>query len=189
MSLSTRYAEYVIFAIIISTYAALTFFSQLVPYKVPATTDKFLIVDGNIDYLYDLVIRLDHMLEVIYFGFLIALLTLGLCYGQLQRRATYLEQVVNVLAQTAMVTGVSRVVGIAADQHPAYGTVDEKENDAAATLDSLVQRIEHLETLRAVDMMRIATLELNAIHAQQSGVQGECAVLPPYHEDSAQPDL
>lgn len=183
--MSAKYAEYAIFAIIIGTYAALTYVSQLVPYKVPATTDKFLILDGNIDYLYDLVIRLDHMLEVIYFGFLIALLALGICYGQLQRRTVHLEQVFTALVQTVVVARVFENSDTAAEEHPAYGTIDEKRGDRAVTQDDLLRRIEYLEAQRAADVLRIATLERNVTYAQRSGQEEDAAVQLPYTDWSA----
>jgi hypothetical protein len=184
-TMSATYAEYTLFMILISTYAALTYVSQIIPYKVPATTDEFLILDGNIDYLYDLVVRLDHMLETIYFGFLIALLFLGLCYGQLQRRVAHFEQVVNVLAQTVMVTGAAVI------EHPAYHIVDKKRDDGGVTWEGLLTRVEYLENRRAADNLRMVTLELNAINAQRTGIeaQGAGAVLPTYNEDAAQPAL
>jgi hypothetical protein len=120
------------------------------------------------------------MLEVIYFGFLITLLVLGLCYGQLQRRMEHLEQVFTTLEQTVVVARVSGNSETAAEEHPAYGTIGEKRGDRAVTQDDLFRRIEYLENRRVADVMRIAALERNAICAQRPGEEKDAAVQPPY---------
>jgi hypothetical protein len=57
-------------AILASTCLVLTYFSHPVGYTNFATDDNLLrIMDYSIAYLFQLVVRLDLMLEIIYFGF------------------------------------------------------------------------------------------------------------------------
>jgi hypothetical protein len=130
-------AAYILMGILASTCLVLTYFSRPVGYTNFATDDDPLrIMDYNIGYLFQLVVRLDHMLEIIYFGFLLALFWLSYAHGKMHLR---LEALVEAWAH----------VKTAEEKHPAYGD----------GLGVLVRKVEELERMRREDAMRIKELE------------------------------
>jgi hypothetical protein len=102
-------AAYILMAILASTCLVLTYFSHPVGYTNFATDDNLLrIMDYSIAYLFQLVVRLDLMLEIIYFGFLLALFWLAYAHGKMHMR---LEALVEAWAK----------MKTAEEKHPAYG--------------------------------------------------------------------
>jgi hypothetical protein len=142
-------AAYVLYTILACTCFILTYFSRAIAYADFTLDDDLLVLDYNIHYLFSLIVRLDHMLEVIYFGFLVALVFLGYAHGRLQLRITELEDSIGKMVGHMDWAKVSRV------DHPAYGEITGKE----AGWDEVMSKIEKLEAKRGVDAMRITELE------------------------------
>lgn len=110
----TFHLDYLLHFFLVSICFVLAFNSPSIKYITPTSDDEFLILDTNIEYLSKLILRLDRMLEIIYFGFLAALFYLGFCYGRMQRKIRELE---------GKIEEWSRVVkALSGGQtHPAYG--------------------------------------------------------------------
>jgi hypothetical protein len=124
-------AAYILFAILACTCFVLMTFSRDIPYtNFFSTADNpLLIMDYNIAYLFQLVLRFDHMLQIIYFGFLLALFWLGYVVGAMQMRIGELENKV-MMGEMGMRGEV---------KHPAYGFEKKRVMDGV--------RIEELEMM------------------------------------------
>jgi hypothetical protein len=162
-------AAYVLMAILALTSLVLMLFSGPIPYSSSqflSRTNPIYVMDYNIAYLFQLVKRLDCMLEVIYFGFLLALFWLGYAHGRLHMR---LEALVEAWAQ----------VKTAEEKHPAYGVGFEV----------LIARVEESERLRREDTMRIRELEgriEKVVKRDSCHYEGEKEEMPPMYTSYAE---
>jgi hypothetical protein len=138
-------AAYILFAILACTCFVLMTFSRDIPYtNFFSTADNpLLIMDYNIAYLFQLVLRFDHMLQIIYFGFLLALFWLGYVVGAMQMRIGELENKV-MMGEMGMRGEV---------EHPTYGFEMEEGCE-------VLRRIVELEKKRVMDGVRIEELEM-----------------------------
>jgi hypothetical protein len=125
--------DYLLYFFLAGICMTLAFNSTSMKYIASTSDDQSLILDNNIDYLSKLTLRLDRMLEIIYFGFLAALLYLGFCYGHMQRKVRELEDKVEEWSRA--VQGLSGV-----QTHPAYGNSSLQATDVVG-LKSLVRDI------------------------------------------------
>lgn len=160
--------EPLFYALLITIAIALAFSTRSIPYMNPTANkphtmrDVFLQVDYDLDYLQLHIIRLDRILQVIYFGFLAALFYLGFCFGRLQRKVGNLEATVEEFIRATKVVGWGRNIG-----HPAYGTF-ERELAKEASLKMSVRDLGRLGFERQVDVLRNQALEkeIERLHAQ-----------------------
>ncbi|KAH7406295.1 hypothetical protein DE146DRAFT_779811 [Phaeosphaeria sp. MPI-PUGE-AT-0046c] len=171
------YPEFLLYALLLCISMALACFSRSIPYTTPTTDDKFLILDANIDYLNALNLRLDHMLEIIYFGFMIAFFFLAFCYGRMQRKIMKLE------AEVA--EGLTSIEGLKAAgfndmlkfDPPAYGhVVRELANEASLRM--VFRDLVRLETGCGVNVLRIKALEKEIKKVQGEKDDDEKIALP-----------
>jgi uncharacterized protein involved in cysteine biosynthesis len=93
--MASNHVEIVIFAFLICTGMVVGIFSDLVKYTDPAIQDKMALLNSNMEYLYDVVIRQDRLLRIVYYGFFIAIFCLGHFLGRLEQRVSQLEASAN----------------------------------------------------------------------------------------------
>lgn len=185
----TRFhAEYILYVLLLlSICITVGFFSRSMPYTIPTTKDKLVIVYNNVDYLTELVLRLDHMLEIIYFGFLAALCFLGFCYGRTQRKVAGLEAKAEewIKATKAISAfGVSSEIQI---EHPAYGQFS-KELANETGLDSVVRDLVLREIERHAVVHRVEALEreVEQLRGMGGGKKEQSKMAPPAYRQDGQ---
>jgi hypothetical protein len=139
----SAYTVYIFFTILACTSLVLTRYSRTTAYVTPASDDDLFIMSYNISYLFDLLVRLDRMLEIIYFGFLLALFFLSDAYRGLQSRIERLEEKIGDISKVARM------------DHPAYGPGPEN----GQSRESVMDRLQESETKRNIDAKRIEELE------------------------------
>jgi uncharacterized protein involved in cysteine biosynthesis len=93
--MASNHAEIIIFAILICTGMVIGSFSDSVKYTDPVIQEKMALLNSNMEYLYDVVIRQDRLLRIVYFGFFIAIFCLVHFLGRLEQRVSELEASAN----------------------------------------------------------------------------------------------
>jgi hypothetical protein len=160
--MASTHAEIVIFAILICTGMVVSIFSDSVKYTHPGIQDKMALLNSNMEYLYDVVIRQDRLLRIIYFGFFIAIFCLGHFLGRLEQRVSQLEADANdrKLNWEDLLRRVQRL----------------EDNDGED-----LRRIAVVEENLAAEHQRIAVLQrdVNFLLEYQQGQEQ----LPPYPDD------
>jgi hypothetical protein len=147
MSRASSYTVYIFYTILVCTSLMLARFNRTIAYAVPVSDDDFYILSHNVYYLFKVIVRLDRMLETIYFGFMIALFVLGYAHHRLQLRVGELEDKFGEMVKEMRMN------------HPAYGTGPGKGKGSESVMDSM----EDIEAGRKMDAMRIEELERKVV--------------------------
>jgi hypothetical protein len=143
MSRASSYTVYIFYTILACTSLMLVRFNRTNAYTVPASDDDLSILGHNVSYLFNVVARVDRMLEIIYFGFMFALLFLGYAHRRLQLRVGELEEKVGEMSKVARM------------DHPAYEAGHGKEKGRESIMDSIYD----IEAEQKIDAKRIGELE------------------------------
>jgi hypothetical protein len=159
-------AAYILFAILACTCFVLMTFSRDIPYTNSFSTvdNPLLIMDYNIAYLFQLVLRFDHMLQIIYFGFLLALFWLGYVVGGMQMRIGELENKV-MMGEMGMRGEV---------KHPAYGFEMEEGCE-------VLRRIVELEKKRVVRIEELEMMVKEMAKEQRCAAEENKEMSPPVY--------
>jgi hypothetical protein len=91
VAMTSQHADHVLYAVLVGTSLALTFFASRATYTAPASHDDFTVLTSYIEYLQEVAMQQDRKLQIIYFGFFVALFFLGYCIGRQQQRIRRLE--------------------------------------------------------------------------------------------------
>ena len=130
---------------------AFAWFSWRQPVLGANLEDSLVPLETNLNDLYVFGKRLNHMIEVVYFGFLFALWYLVYRHARLQQKVVWSEETMEKLLRTADTTTQK--------QHPAYGSHTEEDKIIMPNVKALLLRIEDLEADRIPDARHIATLQ------------------------------
>jgi hypothetical protein len=159
-------AAYILFAILACTCFVLMTFSRDIPYTNSFSTvdNPLLIMDYNIACLFQLVLRFDHMLQIIYFGFLLALFWLGYVVGGMQMRIGELENKV-MMGEMGMRGEV---------KHPAYAFEMEEGCE-------VLRRIVELEKKRVVRIEELEMMVKEIDKEQRRAAEEDKEMSPPVY--------
>jgi hypothetical protein len=114
------YPEYIMYAFL--EIVSIVFACMSWPLVMPTVTseDNTVIMDTNIDFLFLSSKRHNHMIEVVYSGFLITLFMLAYFHSRLQSRVSKLEDTVEKLLQATENMSASALTKVDRIDHPAY---------------------------------------------------------------------
>jgi hypothetical protein len=154
----TFHLEYLLYFFLAGICMTLAFNSHSIKYIASTSDEKFLILDTNIEYLSQLTLRLDRMLEIIYFSFMAALFYLGFCYGHMQRKVRELEGKVEEWSRAVKGLGGGQI-------HPAYVDTSFSATDVVGLKSVMQENVRDDEDRRLnaqIEIQRRKDMEIRA---------------------------